>query len=407
MPPAVAHKCLVVLALSLGAAPCAAAGEPLQDPRAGYDSPAFRTATRSLDGPSGPALDLEALAANPPLGLPPVAWEPPRAEAIRLGQRLFFDRRMSVNGTLSCAMCHVPEQGFTQRELRTPIGVEGRSVPRNAPALVNVAYQQTLFVDGRETSLETQIWSPLLAHNEMANPAVGAVLARIAGLDDYAERFQAVFGEGVTMSTLGRALASYQRALLSADSPFDRWYFGGQANALGDEAMHGFELFRSRGCVSCHRMGEDHALFTDHGFHDTGIGYRDPKSAAAAPRRLNFAPGVVLEVDGAAIPTRAADLGRYRITGDPADRWRFRTPGLRNVALTAPYMHDGSLATLADVVAHYAAGGTPHDGLDPRLRPLELTAAQQQALVRFLESLTGSNAAALARDARRTRIGDF
>jgi len=402
-----AHKHLVVFLLSLGGALWSTATAAPPDPRAGYDSPAFRTATRSLDRPPGPAVDLAGLAASPPLGLPPIDWQPPGADAIRLGQRLFFDRRLSVNGTLSCAMCHVPEQGFTQQELRTPIGVEGRSGSRNAPGLLNVAYRQTLFVDGRETALETQIWSPLLAHNEMANPTVGGVLARVAGLDDYTARFRAVFGEGVTMSTLGRALASYQRALLSADSAFDRWYFGGDAAALDAEAIRGFELFLAEGCVSCHQMGDDHALFTDHAFHDTGIGYRDPRRRGSTRQRITVAPGVVLDVDGTALPVPAADLGRYRITGDPADRWRFRTPGLRNVALTAPYMHDGSLATLLDVVAHYSAGGTPHEGLDPRLRPLELTAAEQRALVRFLESLTGANAAALAQDARRTGVGDY
>jgi cytochrome c peroxidase len=155
------------------------------------------------------AVDAAALArmAQPPLGLPPVslpAENPPSAAKIALGRKLFFDRRLSHNGTMSCAMCHVPEQGFTNNELATPIGVEGRGLRRNAPTMLNVAYQQPLFHDGRETALETQVISPLLARDEMANPSIGYVIAKIAALPDYAGLFERAFGAGPTIGRLVR-----------------------------------------------------------------------------------------------------------------------------------------------------------------------------------------------------------
>ena len=374
------------------------------DARDGYESAEFVTDSRHVDGAHGRSAGLHKLTAGPPLGLPELPMEPAvTAAGIELGRRLFFDRRLSFNDTLSCAMCHVPEQGFTQNELATPVGMEGRSVKRNAPALYNVAYRTTLFFDGREETLEQQIWSPLLAANEMGNPSVGTVLRRLRGLDDYDAQFRALYGEGVGMATLGRALAEYQRALLSADSPFDRWYFGGEADALPDSAQRGFALFVEKGCSGCHRIQDGHAHFTDDGFHNTGLGFR---RAMQPGSRLQLAPGVFVDrKDGIPAP-RHSDLGRYEATGRPEDRWKFRTPSLRNVAVTAPYMHDGSLSTLAEVVGFYDAGGVPNEGLDPRIRPLGLAPEQQQDLVAFLESLSGSNLDALAADARLAPIGD-
>ena len=374
------------------------------DERSGYETTGYVTDSRRIGALGGESARLQALAAEPPLGLPPLTeGQPVTAAGIELGRRLFFDRRLSFNGTLSCANCHVPEQGFTQNELRTPVGIEGRSVKRNAPSLYNVAYRGTLFFDGREENLEQQIWSPLLAANEMGNPSVGTVLRQLRQLDDYEASFRAVYGAGIGMETLGRALAEYQRALLSAGSPFDRWYFGGEADALPEPAKRGFALFVDRGCSGCHQLQAGHAHFTDDGFHNTGLGFR---RAMEPDRRVQLAPGVFVDREDDIPVPRLSDLGRYEATGRPQDRWKFRTPSLRNVAVTAPYMHDGSLATLAEVVDFYDAGGVPNEGLDPRIRPLGLAPEQKQDLIAFLNSLNGSNLDALAADARLAPIGD-
>ena len=381
------------------------------DVREGYSEKTYTTRTRRLGATAGATGEssgyLASLVRSPPLGLPPVDLvRVPGADGIALGRRLFFDRRLSFNATLSCAMCHIPEQAFTQHELMTPVGFQGRTVKRNAPALYNVAYRKALFFDGREQTLEQQIWSPILAGNEMAMPAMGVLLSRLRDLGEYESDFRDAYGEGINARTLGYALADYQRALLSADSPFDRWKYGDEKDALPEKAQRGFRLFADAGCAACHRMEATYAHFTDDDFHDTGIGYA---AAMSATIRVQLAPGVFVDVDRQSLspaPVLLSDLGRYEATGVAHDRWKYRTPSLRNVALTPPYMHNGSLATLVEVIDFYNRGGVPHDGLDPRIRPLGLTGIQKEELVAFLESLTGSNVDLLARDARTAPIGD-
>ena len=338
--------------------------------------------------------------------VPAGAADTPNAAQVALGRKLFFDRRLSFNGTVSCGMCHIPEQGFTHNELATPVGIEGRSVRRNAPSLYDVADRHTLFHDGRETSLELQVWSPLLAANEMGNPSIGFVLDRIAAAPDYATRFAAAFAERPNVHNLGQALAAYERTLLTNDSPFDRWYLRHESAALSADAERGFAVFRSKGCTGCHTVGADHTRFTDDLFHDTGIGYHAALGRSRDVSRLQVAPGVVIDVRSQLRAPVANDLGRYEITQAPVDRWKFRTPTLRNVALTAPYMHDGSLATLREVIAHYDAGGVPHDGQDPRIQPLALSQIEVSCLLAFLHSLTGANVSDLTRDARTAPVGD-
>jgi len=384
------------------------------DDRSGYDSEDYTTRSRTLERRQGKRADLLEFVETPPLGLPAV----PGAEAndpakIELGRKLFFDRRLSLNDTFSCAMCHVPEQGFTNNEIATAVGIEGRSVRRNSPTIFNVAYAELLFHDGREDRLEQQIWGPLLAHNEMGNPSVGYVLNKIRRIDDYDGLFEAAFdGRGVSMATLGSALASYQRTLVSGDSAFDRWYYGGDANALSTSAQRGFELFTGRAaCSACHLIGKDSALFMDNQLHNTGLGYRESMGIRPQKQSVQVAPGVVLEIDRAIIDRvgepALADVGRYEVTQNPYDRWKYKTPGLRNVELTAPYMHNGSMSTLRDVVEFYNAGGVPNEGLSPLIRPLELNAQEQDDLVQFLESLTGSNVDTLVADAFAAPIGDI
>ncbi len=343
--------------------------------------------------------------ANPGLGLPP---RPPAApgEALRaeLGRQLFFDRRLSFNGTMSCAMCHVPEEGFASNASRQAVGVEGRSLKRNAPTLLNVGFLNPLFLDGREAALAPQAWSPLLHPDEMANPSVGHLLERLRRLPDYAGRFERAFpGRGIGMDAVGEALAAYQRTLVAGDSRFDRWRWGRQPLALDAQEQHGFALFTGKaGCVRCHRVDAGHALFTDQGFHVTGA------AAAWRPRGpidVPLAPGVQTTLqlaDRQAYDTAdPPDLGRWDISQDPRDRFAFRTPGLRNVARTAPYMHDGSLPTLTAVVDFYAAGGGAVPDRSPLLQPLALDASERQALVAFLRALDSAALPALVQQARR------
>jgi len=347
---------------------------------------------------------------NPPMGLPVVPVpknNPLSVEKIELGRKLYFDRRLSHNNTMSCAMCHIPEQGFGNYELATSVGLEGRSVKRNAPTAFNVAYSRTMFHDGRDGSLETQIWGPLLSPVEMSNPSVGYVINEIKSLSDYAGLFEKAFGEPADIRNLGQAMASYQRTVLSGNAPFDRWRFGGEDDAVSASAKKGFALFNGRArCAQCHTTEDGYALFTDHAFHNTGTGYRADviEPARNDPVEVELSPGVFVKVDRAAVNAvghaHQKDLGRMEVTEDPADLYLFKTPGLRNASLTAPYMHDGSIRSLEEVVRFYNNGGVPNPGLSPRIKPLGLSDQEIADLVAFLRSLTGDNVDELISEAR-------
>lgn len=399
-----------MLLMLLGSCLAGAAQPPARvgtgDVRQGYESVDYQTDTRAVDTRLGARLPLAEMAGRALLGLPMLesTLSPPEVD---LGRQLFFDRRLSSNDTLSCAMCHIPEQGFTQNEMATPVGMEGRSVRRNAPSLYNVAFVENLFLDGRENSLIEQIWSPLLAHNEMANANRAVVIARLRSVAAYREKFRQLYAQGLTAETLGKALAAYQSALRSAASPFDHWYFGANETLRPDypqAARLGFEVFKAAGCSACHTLHKDHALFTDGLFHNTGTGFLRAQRAAQ-PARVQLAPGVFVTPAVQLETQNMSDDGRAEVTADPFDRWRYRTPSLRNVALTSPYMHDGSIPTLNAVVQFYNAGGGGDPRQDPRIRPLNLTAAESESLVAFLSSLTGDNVDALAADARSVAVG--
>jgi len=375
------------------------------DPREGYENITYSTTTRKITELHGTSAGLLTLLANPPLGLPPLILKRQPTEAsITLGRKLFFDRRLSFNDTLSCAMCHIPEQGFGQYELTTPVGIEGRAGKRNSPPLYNVGYRKHLFIDGREDSLELQIWGPLLAHNEMGNPAIGIVLNRLRNIKEYAPAFREAFQQNINVISLGMALADYQRSLLSGNSPFDRWYYAGEDSAVSDSVKNGFDVFIVSDCASCHHINNDHALFTDNDFHDIGVGYR-ASVVEPGPLTVQLAPGVFVETEAVPKPP-FNDLGRYEATGLSEDRWKYQTPGLRNIAITRPYMHDGSMATLEEVIDFYNDGGEPHAGQDQRIRKLHLSDQHKLDMLAFLEALTGSNVEALARDARLAPIGE-
>lgn len=385
------------------------------DDKSDYESGEYRTHSVAMKERQGKTIDLLAQVRKPILGLPRVPVpknNPLTAAKISLGRKLFYDRRLSLNKTFSCAMCHIPEQGFTSNEMATAVGVEGRTVRRNSPTVYNVAYLTHLFHDGRETTLEQQAWGPLLAHDEMANPSIGYVLDTVAKSEDYRGLFQKAFGKGPSMETLGMAIATYERTLNSADSPFDRWFYGKDKKALSAQAQQGFKLFTGKAqCSGCHTIDSSYALFTDNGFHNTGIGYAGAMNGSGAKRRVQIAPGTFVEVDREVIASVSAskgnDLGRYEVTQKPEDRWKYRTPSLRNIGLTAPYMHDGSLGTLEEVVQFYRQGGHPNENLDPLIRPLPLSDPEAAALVAFLKSLTGSNIGDLVGDAFAAPVGDL
>ena len=364
------------------------AGKPLRQSRLAWTAlttvlAALPLAERAASDDSSHLLALQR-AASPPLGLPALAVpsrNPITAAKIALGQKLFFDARLSANGAFSCASCHEPNDAFTQTKRATPLGANRAPLPRNAPSIVNAAYMSRLMLDGESPSLETQILTPLFTSTEMGNPVIADFVRRISQLPDYAGRFEAAFGATATIGTIGAAIASYERTLLSANSPFDRWRFGGESGAVSETAKRGYALFTGKaGCAACHKIDESSALFTDQQFHDTGISARAQANGA---------------------PDAEVDAGRQSVTHDAADHFKFRTPPLRNVARTAPYMHNGSLQSLEAVVQFYNAGGFPSAGVDPRIRPLNLSDAEVAALVAFLQSLTGHNLDELAREAER------
>ncbi len=326
------------------------------------------------------AVDRQALARieRVSLGLPLVPFpadNPPTAAKIRLGRRLFLDGRLSSSGDLSCATCHQPEQGFTSNDTRTAVGNHGKVLRRNSPSLFNVAFAAPFFHDGRQPELDQQPLEVLVDPDEMAFPSLDAMVARVKSLPEYESLFEEAFEAPPSSQSIGQAFGSYLRTLLSENSPFDRWYFGGDTDAVAPAAKRGFFLFfGGAGCVECHRITQEAALFTDHAFHNTGVA------------------------------REGSDLGRFEVTRDPAHRWQFKTPILRNVTLTAPYMHDGSLATLHEVVDFYNRGGFLSEGIDPRIQPLGLSEQEEADLVEFLESLTGDNIDELVRDARSGRV---
>ena len=248
------------------------------DSKLGYESNDYKTDSLAIAARKGQPADLLKSLEEPPLGLPPIPVpekNPITEKKVGLGKKLFFDRRLSLNDTFSCAMCHIPEQGFTSHEIEKSVGFEGRSGRRNSPTIYNIAYATRLFHDAREYTLENQVWGPLLAHNEMAMTSIGHVVDKIRSIDEYDSLFEEAFdGKQANVTTIGKALASYQRLLVSGNSAFDRFYYNNEEDAISDQAKQGFKLFTGKAnCVICHTIDEDYSLFTDNKLHNTGIGY--------------------------------------------------------------------------------------------------------------------------------------
>ena len=322
-------------------------------------------------GPQVKASDERPYLLPIPLGLiePDIpADNPLTPEKIELGRKLFFDKRLSRKGSLSCATCHDPKHGFAEARAIS-VSANGDKQRRNAPTILNVAYLPVVMWDGRFRTLEQQSLEPFSFWGDMSLD-VGDVIDQICADPGYNRMFENVFHSGPTAAALGRALAAYERSLISGGTRFDRYVYGEDEDAFTDVEKLGYEIFVGRGsCINCHDifhksvnpLGGGIATFTDSRFHNLGVGY---------------ANGVM------------KDTGRFEITMDPVDWGAFRTPTLRNVALTAPYMHDGSLATLEDVIDFYDLGGVPNPNIAPGLRPLHLTDMQKRGLVAFLQTLT-------------------
>jgi cytochrome c peroxidase len=313
---------------------------------------------------AGPPLPKDTLPARlnfdkpPPLGLDqklPVPADNPLTDAkVDLGRKLFFDPLLSADRSVACASCHIPERAFADGR-PVAIGIHGQKGRRNAPSLVNRVYGASFFWDGREASLEAQALRPIEDPLELGTK-VDEVIARLKADATYAKLFAAAFPDGVTAANLGRALASFQRALLVGDSRVDR-FRAAQSVGFSEAERQGLWLFESKGrCWRCHSGNN----LSDEQFHNTGVSWgKEP-----------------------------LDLGRFEVTKREEDRGRFKTPTLRGVALTAPYMHDGSLATLEDVIEFYNKGGVSNPHLDPIMTPLKLSKEDVQHLVAFLRAFT-------------------
>jgi cytochrome c peroxidase len=306
-----------------------------------------------------------------PPGLPPVPVPSDNLVTpakVALGEKLFFDPGLSSDRHVSCSGCHRPDRYFVDEPPLSKgiVGVEGA---RNAASLLNAAYSPFLLADGRAKSLEEQVLYPVLNPLEM-NTTPEEVVKYVGSEPSYRSYFSQAFGaETVTWERVTQALASFERTLLSGDSAFDR-FAAGDAAALSPPALRGWELFRARaGCIRCHSYSPERPFFTDFDFHNTGVAWfpEDPQ------------PGYRL----------TPDLGRFWVSRDRRHLGAFRTPSLRNVARTAPYMHDGKMATLREVVDSYSRGPVENPFLDKRIRPLGLTESEKADLIAFLESLTG------------------
>ncbi|MGD8374924.1 MAG: cytochrome c peroxidase [Acidobacteriota bacterium] len=295
-----------------------------------------------------------------PLGLSPDLQEPAdnptTREKVELGRLLYYDPRLSVAGDVSCATCHHPEKGFTDN-LPVSTGHEGQTGARSAPPVTNATYNYVQFWDGRAGTLEEQALGPIENPVEMGNTLEG-MIANVKGIDGYGPLFEAAFGDPeVTADRVAKAIAAFERTVLSGNSKWDR-FMAGDETAMSEAEVRGWELFKGKAqCTLCH-AGQ---TFSDSDFHNLGVGMAGPEP----------------------------DLGRYEVTQADADRGAFKTPMLRDVTMTAPYMHDGSQATLEEVVEFYNQGGEPNEWLDPKIVPLNLTDQEKADLVAFMRALDG------------------
>jgi cytochrome c peroxidase len=322
------------------------------------------------------------------LGLPELsipANNPQSQQKIALGQALFFDSRFSKDNSISCASCHQPHKAYTDGVAHA-IGINGQTGSRNSPTLLNVAFLQTFFVDGRENSLEQQALKPILNRREHGLENAQQILDVIEHDDNYKKQLQQVFAiteQDIRVEHIAQAIASFERTLIAGNSPFDQYYFAGDRSKLSASAARGLRVFRRKGnCANCHEISWNNALFTDHRFYNIGIGFKRLADVIDRIEKGGNTDQHALSSD------QQAELGRFNVSRGIADIGKFKTPTLRNIALTAPYMHDGSLETLEQVVDYYNKGGDHNRFIDAAIFPLQLSSQEKTDLVAFMQSLT-------------------
>jgi cytochrome c peroxidase len=322
------------------------------------------------------------------LGLPDVE-APAHPEQAALGKALFFDPCLSKDNSISCASCHDPKKGFTDR-LAKARGIQGKTGTRNTPTLINAAFFKHFFHDGRASSLEEQALGPLLNPIEHGLKNKQQLMDKVFKNPAYLQQFKKIFGvdkKQLKVEHIAKAIASYERTLVAGNSAFDRYYFGRQRNQLSNSAARGLLIFRRKGnCANCHEISMKNALFTDSRFYNIGIGFEQLQPLLEMLKKQHR-NGKYLN-SSTLTPIQYSELGRYNVTHKINDLGKFKTPSLRNIALTAPYMHDGSLKTLSDVVEYYDKGGHKNPYLDKAIYPLHLTAQEKADLVAFMQSLT-------------------
>lgn len=339
---------------------------------------------------------------RPPSGIDPEIWRNslphdnlPNATRIALGRRLYFDPLLSADGTVSCATCHDVTRGFSDQR---PVseGIFGQLGRRNAPTTLNVALMTTQFLDGRAATLEEQALLPIQNPIEMGTQTKASVLRRLERDGSYPEQFKAAYGRAPNWDDLGRAIAAFERTLVFLDSPFDAWRRG-DAGALSDVAKRGFDLYHGRArCATCHPLTASNPLGSNFRFHNIGVAARTQDFEVLAKKGLAALEQDDSEaaIDQLALGTDLSELGRFLITKNYADIGSFKTSSVRNVGITGPYMHDGSMTTLWDVMDHYNKGGEANAYLDGGIEPLALTEAEIDAVVAFLFALTDRRFAA-------------
>jgi cytochrome c peroxidase len=333
---------------------------------------------------------------RPPAGLDPAVWEAfipednkTTPERVALGRRLYFEPKLSRDGTVSCATCHDVTRGFTDQR-KVSEGIEGQLGRRNAPTTLNVVLLQSLFLDGRSPTLDHQAKLPIVNPIEMGMADGEAAVKAISADPAYQAAFQKAYGRSPNYEDIGRAIGAFERIFIFVDSPFNR-FLRGNSKAISEEAAKGWLLFNGKArCVTCHQMSPSNPLGTDNRFHNIGVSARHQNFESLARKALK-----VLETDPSertldqlALNTDMSELGRFMVSKKRADSGAFRTSILLNIGITPPYMHDGSMKTLWDVVDHYNKGGEPNPFLDGGMEPLELSEDEINQLVAFLFSLT-------------------
>jgi cytochrome c peroxidase len=310
-------------------------------------------------------------------------------ERVALGRKLYFDTRLSKDGTVSCATCHDVTRGFTDQRAVSE-GIGGQLGRRNAPTTLNAALLQTFFLDGRSPTLDHQARLPIINPIEMGFPDGESAANAIKSDAEYQKDFQAAYGRDVNYDDIGRAIGAFERTLVFTDSPFQDFLIG-DTGAISADAAAGWALFNGKArCTACHQMNRSNPLGTDNRFHNIGVAARHQDFEGLARQGLKALAEDQSEqkLEELALNTDFSELGRFMITKRRADIGAFRTSMLLNIGITAPYMHDGSLKTLWDVMDHYNKGGEPNPFLDGGMEPLALEENEINQMVAFLFTLT-------------------